>query len=346
MKRGAIILLLSFIIIACSGNVKKSELNKAYEVEVVEAEGRAPIVNNDLNNAKQSSLQDALKNALHLVIGVYVSGDTLVSKSMLIDDEITSRTEGYIEKYSVLDEKVDNGFYKTKIKAYVRKEDLTKKIKTFENEVEKIGSPYIYVNIKDDENKKMDFAINGLVQKLREDFFRISSSMDEAEIIIDGVASTRFNTSEGLGGFISYNCSLTGSIKTKDGDMIGGFNSITGGIGVNENAAKNQSVANCVRTSYDEIKNSILNFYSQKKTVKLEVSDVDSLNDVQSIIKNIRTIPLVRNASLRDFSNNRALIEIVLHKGDARKISDSISSFGILKVIKLTNFSIHARFQK
>jgi len=65
--------------------------------ELVEAEGMGPIINGDIASAKQTSLSDALKNSLGLVIGVYVSQEALTSKAALIEDNITSQSEGYIE---------------------------------------------------------------------------------------------------------------------------------------------------------------------------------------------------------------------------------------------------------
>ena len=86
---------------ACS-SAKYQIKATAPDTEVVEAEGSAPVINGDLAGSKKTSLHEAMKSALGLVIGVYVSQESLVSKAILIEDNITSQTEGYIEKYDVL----------------------------------------------------------------------------------------------------------------------------------------------------------------------------------------------------------------------------------------------------
>lgn len=345
MKKNYFYLLLAgFFFASCSHSIKKSELNNNYDVEVVESVGMAPIVDNNISAAKKSSLNDALKNALHLVVGVYVSGDTLVSKSVLIDDEITSKSEGYIEKYEVLKEYTEDNFYKTKIKAYVRKEDITNKIKTIENPVEKIGSPSVYISISDNGNKISGFAANELVSNFKKDSFRVMIDTHSADIIVDGITDIKFNTSEGLGGFISYSCSISGRIYTKENEMIGAFSGSNGGIGLNDNDAKNNAAINCARKVYSDIKNSIIDFYNQKRIVRFDITNLDSVNDLNELIKYFRNIPLIRTAVVKNYSNNSASIELLLHKGKASDISDIISKNNKINILKIGDYSITAAY--
>jgi len=137
---------LLFTAAGCSGG-RRSALNPAYETEVAEAEGIAPVINGDVEAAKKASLNEAMKSALGLVVGVYVSQEALVAKSVLIDESISSWTEGYIEKYEVLKEQLDGEFYKTRIRAHIRKEDLAAKLKNLESEPEKLGNPVIGFDI-------------------------------------------------------------------------------------------------------------------------------------------------------------------------------------------------------
>jgi hypothetical protein len=331
--------------VSCSHNIKKSELNSNYEVEIVESAGMAPIVDNNISGAKQSALDDALKNALHLVVGVYVSGDTLVSKSVLIDDEITSKSEGYIEKYEILKEYTEDNFYKTRIKAYVRKEDITAKIKTIENPVEKIGTPSVFVDIKDNDNKNISFANDELISDLKKDSFRVISDTSSADIIIDGMTDVKYNTSEGLGGFISYSCSISGRIYTGNNEMIGAFSGSNGGIGLNDADAKNNASLNCARKVYSDIKNSIIDFYNQKRVVRFDVTGLASVNDLNELIKYFRNIPLIRTAVVKNYDNNSASIELLLHKGKASDVSDIVSKNNKIEISKIRDFSITAVYR-
>lgn len=348
MKNKIFTLLFIFtFIVSCSHNVKKSELNKAYEVEVVQAEGTAPIVNSDIESAKKASLNDAMKNALALVIGVYVSGDTFVSKSVLIDDSITSKSEGYIEKYKVLKEYKDGEFYKTKIEAHVRKEDLSAKLKNLETEVERIGSPVVFMNILENkgENEQISVAANQLISKLREDGFRISQSTESADIIISGKASSSFNTKEGLGGFVSYSAVLSVELSNSAGEIIGAINESAGGIGVNEEAAYKESLSNVAKKSYEKIKNSIFSYYKEKRIISFRVENAKNINQINELIKYFRNIPIIKNSVLKSFNGENALIEILMHKGDSSQLIPIISKNEKFEILKTKPFEINVKLK-
>lgn len=344
MKKYNVLLLSLFFVFSCTSN--KKNVNNNYEVEVVEAEGTAPIKDGNTMEAKSASLSDALKNALSLVVGVYVSGESLVSKSMLISDEITSKTEGYIEKYEVLKEKIDGDFYKTKIKAYVRKEDLARKLRSIENEVEKIGSPIIYIEIENNENDDIKrFVSDFLSSEFKKDSFRVISDKNNADFIVSAKISTKFNTSQGLGGFQSYSSFITGNIKTPEGEIVGGYNASSSGIGINEVDARNNSVLNSSRKVYPDIKQAIINFYYQKKTVKLEIENISSMNEVFEIIKYLRNIPLIKNATLKSYDLGVAVFDILLYKGNANDIASYLSRYEKLSISAVKDFSIKGRIK-
>lgn len=342
MKKKLALFISVILITGCATNVKKSSLNKNYEVEVVEASGTAPVINGDLSGAKEASLSDALKNALHLVVGVYLTGQTLVSKSVLIDDEINSQTQGYIEKYEVLKEGVEENFYKTKIKAYVRKEELTGKIKMLENDIEKIGSPAIYTVVVDSENNRVGFAEDSFASNFRKDNFRVISDTESFDLIVNAKVETNFNTSQGLGGFKSYVCSINGNVKTSDGEVVYGFNSNVGGMGLTDIDAKNTSISRCVEKVYPEIKESIIRFYTQKRTIKLKVLNLSSINELNSLIKELRNIPSIKTAVVKNYDNDTADIDLLVYKSKTDEIASLISKKS-LDIISIKGQSIIAK---
>ena len=178
-------LLAAMLLAGCSAT-RKSTLNSAYETEVVEAEGIAPVVNGDLDGARKTSLHEAMKNALGLVVGIYVSQEAMVSKAILIDDTITSQTEGYIEKYETLKETRDGDFYKTKIRAHVRKEDITAKLRKLESEPQKLGNPVIGFDISESVDGKVqetEYAALELKSRFSEAGF-MTGEKDKADILI------------------------------------------------------------------------------------------------------------------------------------------------------------------
>ena len=98
------LLLVPFLFLGCATTPASRIVATAPNTEAVEAEGRPRSSRGDAAGARKTALDEAMKSALGLVVGVYVSQEALVSKSMLIEDNIMSQTGGYIERYAVLKE--------------------------------------------------------------------------------------------------------------------------------------------------------------------------------------------------------------------------------------------------
>ncbi len=337
---GMSILLILFV--GCSHGIRKSQLNANYQVERVEATGLSPIIDNNVDLARKSAITDALKNALHLVVGVYLSADSLVSKSVLIDDEIKTNTQGYIERYEILKEYQEKGIYHVKIRADVRKEDIALKAKSFENEVERIGSPVISVRIEDNSQADFKGAENALIAEFKKDLFRLSYSTSTADVNVEGGVSTSFITSQGLGGFISYRCYIEGKISTSDGEPVGGFADSSSAIGLSDADARNNASVACSRKIYPVIKNAIMNFYLSKRTIKVEIEKVSSINDVSEIIKFFKNIPVVRNVYVKSYDNQRCVIDVVMHRGKTEEIYSVMNKSLLFDIKKISQFTIYA----
>jgi len=107
-----------FVILLCFNIVSGQEKTK--EVTVTgEAAG-------DSLQSYDEALKDALRKAVEMGVGVFVSGDTYTKNYELISDKIFSQARGYIEDYEIISKMVENGIYKVTIRATVS----TKKIET------------------------------------------------------------------------------------------------------------------------------------------------------------------------------------------------------------------------
>ncbi|MFA6434117.1 MAG: hypothetical protein WCW52_05425 [Elusimicrobiales bacterium] len=319
-------LLAALLLAGCSGT-RKSALNSAYETEVVEAEGIGPVVNGDVEGAKKTSLHEAMKSALGLVVGVYVSQEAMVSKAVLIDDTITSQTEGYIEKYEVLRETREGDFYKTKIRAHVRKEDLTAKLRKLENEPQKLGNPVIGFDISeavDGKAQETEYAALEFKDRFSEAGF-MTGEKDKADILIKGSAKSDFNTREGLGGFISYRAGLSVSaVKNGSGETLASLQETAGGIDLNEPSAARAAIINSAKKAGDELKDRVLKALRERSVVRISLAKVSGMNQVSEFLKSVRNIPLVRDCWLRSLSGDTAAIDVGLRKGNASDLSQSL----------------------
>ncbi|MBI5744265.1 MAG: hypothetical protein HY952_06930 [Elusimicrobia bacterium] len=333
----------------CSGT-RKSALNPAYQIEVVEAEGMAPVVGGDAEGAKKTSLHDAMRNALGLVVGVYVSQDALVSKSVLIDENITSQTEGYIEKYEVLKEWRDGEFYKTRIRAHVRKEDLTAKLRTLESEPQKLGNPVIGFDIKesaDGKPQQTEYAALELKSRFTDAGF-LTGEKGKADIVVRGEASTAFNTKEGLGGFVSYRAGLSVSaVKTGSEETLASMQESAGGIDLNETAAARASLINVAKKSAEGLKEKVLKALREKSIVRLNLANVKSMNELSEFTKLLRNIPAVRASWVRGYNAQVAVIDVAMHKGGAADLSQLLMKNGkiAVKINRTSSYDLDAQLQ-
>lgn len=334
------LLLLSAV--GCAGS-RKSAINPAYETEVVEAEGMAPVVDGDKEAAKKTSLSEAMKSALGLVVGVYVSQDALVAKSVLIDESITSQTEGYIEKYEVLKERLDGEFYKTRIRAHVRKEDLAAKLRNLESEPEKLGNPVIGFDIKEVSDSKplqTTYAETELKARFVDAGF-LTGDKETSDILIKGEAETSFNTREGLGGFTSYRAGISlAAVKKGSLDALAAVQESAGGIDLNDTAAARASIINATKKAAVPLKERMLKSLREKSIVRLNLANVATMNDLSDFIKVLRNIPMVRDSWVRGYTGGLATLDVGMRKGSASDLSQLLMK-NVKKPVKINRTSAY-----
>ncbi|UCH96928.1 MAG: hypothetical protein JSV88_08780, partial [Candidatus Aminicenantes bacterium] len=93
-----------------------SNLSLCAEDLVVVAQGQASGTG---LNARERSIENALRNAVEKGFGVYIDSTTLTENAALIIDEIIAQTRGFIRSYDILEERKEDGLYITKIRAVV-----------------------------------------------------------------------------------------------------------------------------------------------------------------------------------------------------------------------------------
>jgi len=318
--------------------IKATEPN----TEVVTAEGMAPIINGDLTGAKKTSLHEAMKSALGLVIGVYVSQEALVSKAVLIEDNITSQTEGYIERYDVLKEWREGDFYKTQIKALVRKEDLSAKIKALDLEPKRLGNPVVGFKVEeyiDGAESKTSYAADELKRKFVEKGFVVAES-GEPDILVSGRADSSFNTDQGLGGMISYRATVSVRVvKPGSEDVITTSRETLGGVDVARAAAAATAISRAAGKVGADLPQAVLNYLRDRSTVRLVVSNIDSINQLNDLVRSVRALIEVRDCRVRDYSERVAKLDLDMKRGNAADVAKRLE--GLQKPLKVTKTSAY-----
>lgn len=117
----AFILLFSFAS-SCSSSDKKDSDGWT------EADGVGQIIDNQVALARDEAIVDAKKRAVEQELGSIVRSQSKVIDGEFDSSRLTSRSDGFIEDYRVIDEKSDAPLYRVKIRAKVNRVSLEKAI--------------------------------------------------------------------------------------------------------------------------------------------------------------------------------------------------------------------------
>lgn len=99
------------------------------EIHACVAEGFAPIVNNDLSQARDEAIADAQRKALEQVSGVWVDAETITKNRMLFDELVRTKTRGVVRNTNVLEAgKTPDGEFRVKLEAWVKAADVQERL--------------------------------------------------------------------------------------------------------------------------------------------------------------------------------------------------------------------------
>ncbi len=81
-----------------------SALAQTGEAQEVTATGMGAIVGGDVAHARDDAIEDALRKGIEQVLGTMVESETLTENFQLIEDNIMTKTRGYVQNYEVVSE--------------------------------------------------------------------------------------------------------------------------------------------------------------------------------------------------------------------------------------------------
>lgn len=144
MKRQQLIQAIVFILVLFSMTL----LAYAQEPVWVMAKGAASTAKVPRGEARTLAIQDAQRNAVEQAIGTMLSSETLVENFILIKDKILTRVEGYVKKYELTEEKIEEGEYRVTIRAQVEQTSLADDIRALAHILPRMNYPTIVIAMK------------------------------------------------------------------------------------------------------------------------------------------------------------------------------------------------------
>lgn len=359
-KKIVVIILAGFFLTGCIhvGNVPVLKAQPVEgKTESIEVEVFEPILNNDVNAAKERALIKAQRKAVELVVGVFVNAATLVGKAELVDSQIYAKTNGYVKKYDILSEKEEEGAIKLKIKALVKVGDVNKDLDGLGLMIKgaTIQNPRIMVLISesvDDVEVPISVCESELAQQFMNTGYRVVESAEvkkirslpntkaamegdiqaaakigqdmKIDVIVIGKAYSTFNTDQGLGGFISYRGTLTAkAIKTDSSEILFTSTKNSAGADVAKKNAANTSLLKSAKIVADEMIPGITKALNERAQAQLTISNIPDWNMLAELNKYIQSMQGVASTYIRSYESSTGIasIDINLRYGNAQQIS-------------------------
>jgi hypothetical protein len=153
-------------------------IENSMQQEVI-ANGVGLIIAGDEAKAEDDAVASALRNAVEQVIGTMIQSDVLVRNYQTIEDNIYSQTQGYVERYEIINKaKRSDNILEVTLKATVKKGNLEENLEALGLIIERKGKPRLmivvdernmethhYYNWSIDMNTSENEVMNTLIEK-------------------------------------------------------------------------------------------------------------------------------------------------------------------------------------
>ena len=111
-------------------------------IKTTEATGQAAVVD-DLAAARAAAKDDALRNCVQQVASTLVTASTESDQGMLLSDKVYSHSQGYIRKFTVLDDRQDGNTWVTRLRCDVSEAKLDEDFLAFGIAYRRAGMPRV-----------------------------------------------------------------------------------------------------------------------------------------------------------------------------------------------------------
>ena len=96
------------------------------DVQIQEATGQAAVIAGDKPAAREKAIADALRQAVQMAVGTIVTSTTEVENFQTKMDQVLTHTTGFVRKYDVVKEAMDNDVVQVTIRAQIGLGELNK----------------------------------------------------------------------------------------------------------------------------------------------------------------------------------------------------------------------------
>lgn len=220
----------------------------AENADVIEAEGWAPVDAHDAEGTRRRALAEAQKKAVEKVAGVFLAATTRVDAAVAVRQKITADVKGYIRRYEVLGEKEENGFLKTRIRAFVVRPKPGQTPEAADIPAEPPAeSPPVLVSIAGLGEEAWGLRAASAVRgKLQERGFKLTEKETPGQplLVLRGQARAYEVKDPRLGSFLSYRAQITLEAVEPAGAVVWRQSREASALGLDAQSASTQALEN------------------------------------------------------------------------------------------------------
>ncbi|MFA6091745.1 MAG: hypothetical protein WCU88_02620 [Elusimicrobiota bacterium] len=344
------------VLCACSGPQPRLKVGKTIEGEVIEAVGETTTERSNMEETRKKSLADAQRRAVEMVVGVQLSGKTLVEKAALVESRILARSEGYIRQYDILKQWEEGPLYKTRIRAHVAYQEIANDLRNEGLLKEpQVGNPRVAVLLTESvsgADSDLNAATNGFVQAMLDAGYRVVDRADlmaaraqdvaaeidkgdtknvatlgkklDAEVLIFGAVKANRLEVKQLGDFMSFRATLSAqAYKAQTNEVLMTVSKTESGLDADKDAAVNKALGKVGRSAGEELAASLAKELSRRSFVAVTISGLKSLNELQDAQKALTSVPGVQDLFLRNFAGGFAQMDVRVEGKSAQALASA-----------------------
>ena len=310
------------------------------EIHACVAEGFAPIVNNDLAQARDEAIADAQRKALEQVSGVWIDAETITRNRMLFDELVRTKTRGVVQNTNVLEAgKTPDGEFRVKLEAWVKAADVQERLPDLVSELslivlvpeqnggraqtQPVVENEIVTRLSDANYRVLDPSHlqrvaqrDQLAARLRGDerTVREIGLKFLANLIIVGEATAQ--PSQSTQGIVSAHARMTARvIEAETGRIIPGGNvslAQVRGFAQNARTAGERALKKAGEEAADRLQQTLDKYFGQKnRRIEVRVKGLPSLDEYRATKAFLEKLRWVSGATEGGYSRDESLILIM-----------------------------------
>jgi hypothetical protein len=312
---------------------------------------------------RDSAINDARRQAIESVVGVYLSSESIVENFTLLKDEIYTKTSGYITSQEILSEREEEGAYVVKLQATVGAGTIEKDLAAIGLLLQQKGNPRVMVIITEisevssmnpisemaivdyllrKEFKVVDQEVVNLARDTEEAKAALNGDLEKAkklglqysaDVLIIGEAESEADRNQphpDIGAFRGKANIKVRAVMTDTGELIATANKSTKGIDENPDDAYRKALENAGKKVARILVKKILERWESDVNngaeIQVKVSNIDNFQALTNLEKSIRSeIRGVNSVIRRSYDKNIAILD-VNYLGTAQTLSTILTN--------------------